>query len=149
MCVCVCVAVLLLDALAKFRPYQKQVNFIFRADRPANHSGGSGSGSNIGSSSNNTCHLPLATCPLPAASCQSRVASCQLPLDVQKPQTQISTTTATQRNVAAAAVAARASNKNNPAIISFATMPSPWATHSHTFAFGWVLWIRVFGFYCF
>lgn len=125
-----CVAVLLLDALAKFRPCQKQVNFIFRADRPANHSSGSGSGSNIGSSSNNTCHLPLASCQLPVAS--REVASCQLPLDVQKPQTQISTVAATQRNVAAAAVAARASNKNNPAIISFATMPSPWATHSHT-----------------
>lgn len=154
---CVCVAVLLLDALAKFRPYRKQVNFIFRADRPANHSSGSGSGSNIGSSSNNTCHLPLAPCQLPVASRELPLASCQLPLDVQKPQTQISTAAATQRNVAAAAVSARASNKNNPAIISFATMPSPWATHSHTrtlahshtFAFGWLLWIRVFGFYCF
>lgn len=156
-CVLLCIAVvLLLDALAKFRPYRKQVNFIFRADRPANHS--SDSASNIHWQQQQQ-HLPLATCPLPAASCQLRVASCQLPAascPLMCESRKHKLAQRQQRNDAAAA-AACGSNKNNSAIISFATMPSPWATHSHTcthlhlvgcFGFAFLVF-TAFDFYCY
>lgn len=153
-CVLLCIAVvLLLDALAKFRPYRKQVNFIFRADRPANHS--SDSASNIHWQQQQQ-HLPLATCPLPAASCQLRVASCQLPaascqlpLDVRKPQTQISTTAATQRRRCCCCLRQQQEQLGHNFFCNDAKPLGNTLAHLHTFAFGWLLWIRVFGFYCF